>query len=416
MHRKILEQLVEDAELVVNVGVRLGRIKDVEVLNALSNARQALDNNTAAPSVVAELQKSLNSAVKDISPITLNDLRSGWTPFPTHAPTRIGTVVFGAFSILLIIAAAYTTQLYDRARSLYATTVELQDARGVEQAIRLFGLLKRNRQDVVDSLTSGKKDFLYEAFGKALFDLQATNLKYQAYWPTANDVLHDLDIVGRLRDLFRSDANPSNPTSDAQIAEYLKNKNYANSPQIAENLKKQSDPDHLLDSSKAKKFQPLLSASDLKNSDIQSLLGFYIDDIRGFNSTINVDFDPVRPHDYSVYMVQLRDSVQFLGSWLLPALYGMLGAVIFHMRRLLDPTLPNPSWLRFGFRIVLGGFAGIILIWFWTPSLQKLSHPEFATLTSFGLAFVVGFSTDVFFQALDRFVSYLSHAVGQGAT
>jgi hypothetical protein len=100
----------------------------------------------------------------------------------------------------------------------------------------------------------------------------------------------------------------------------------------------------------------------------------------------------------------------------LPLLYGMLGAVIFHMRRLLDPTVPDPSWLRFAYRIVLGGFAGIILVWFWTPSSQKVSQPEFATLTSFGLAFLVGFSTDVFFQALDRLVNYLAQAVGQAAT
>jgi xanthine/uracil permease len=86
------------------------------------------------------------------------------------------------------------------------------------------------------------------------------------------------------------------------------------------------------------------------------------------------------------------------------------------MRRLLDPRVPNPSWLRFAYRIVLGGFAGIIVVWFWTPSSPKLAQPEFATLTSFGLAFLVGFSTDVFFQGLDRLVSYLSQAVGQAGT
>lgn len=398
MNRAILEKLVEDADLVVNIGVRLGRLNNLEVLSALRNAREALDSNTASPGVVAELQKSLNGAVKDIFPITLNDLRSGWTPFPAHAQKRIGTVVFGGFSILVLVAAAYTTQLYDRARAIYATTVELQDARGAEQATRLFGLLKRNRQDVVDSLMSGKKDFLYEAFSKALTDLQTTNLKYQAYWPAANEVLNDLNMVGRLRDLFRPSADTSNPTNNPTIAEYLKGYGHA---------------DRFLDNSKVKKSQPSRSASDLKDLDIQSLLGFYIDDIRGFNSTINVGFDPIRPNDYSVYLVPLRDSVQFLGSWLLPALYGMLGAIIFHMRRLLDPTVPNPSWLRFAYRIVLGGFAGIIVVWFWTPSSQKLSQPEFATLTSFGLAFLVGFSTDVFFQALDKLVSYLSQVVGQ---
>jgi hypothetical protein len=120
------------------------------------------------------------------------------------------------------------------------------------------------------------------------------------------------------------------------------------------------------------------------------------------------------PNNYYYYVYQLREGIGFLGSWVLPWLYGMLGAVIFHMRRLLDPSVPNPTWLRFGYRIVLGGFAGIIVVWFLTPGSQKLAQPAFATLTSFGLAFLVGFSTDVFFQALDRLVSYLSQAVGEG--
>jgi hypothetical protein len=142
----------------------------------------------------------------------------------------------------------------------------------------------------------------------------------------------------------------------------------------------------------------------------------YINDIRNFTSLIHVNFDPLAPIDYSFYLIRLRDSMNVLGLWVLPALYGMLGAVIFHMRRLLDPTLPNPPWLRFAFRIVLGGFAGIIIVWFWVPSSQKLAQPAFATLTAFGLAFLMGFSTDVFFQALDRLVTYLSQAVGKAGT
>ena len=155
--------------------------------------------------------------------------------------------------------------------------------------------------------------------------------------------------------------------------------------------------------------------ADMNNLDIPTLLHIYINDVRNFTSAINVSFDPLSPNSYSYYVYRLREGMNFLGSWVLPLLYGMLGAVIFHMRRLLDPMVPNPSWLRFAYRIVLGGFAGIIFVWFWTPSSQKLSQPAFATLTSFGLAFLVGFSTDVFFQALDRLVNYLSQAVGQSA-
>ena len=400
MLKTLLEDLMGDADLVANVGVRIGRLQGTDLLTALSNARQALDSDAVTPAIVAELQKSLNTAVRDIAPITLRDLRSGWTPFAAHEQRRHGTWLFGVFSLMLIVATAYTTQVYDRARALYATTIELQETRGAEQATRLFGLLRRNQADVIDSLTSGKKDFLYEAFSKALSDLQVMNLKFLAYAPVANEVMRDLDMPSRLKNsLFGNSAHGANPTNDPRIEAFIANYAGAKGPPDA-------------GAAHGGEQEPPL-ALDAGRSAIPSLLQRHIKELREFNAIINVGFDPLVPIDYSYNIVPLRDSMRFLGSWVLPALYGMLGAVLFHMRRLLDPNLPNPSFLRFGYRIVLGGFAGIIVVWFWTPAAPKLSAAEFATLSSFGVAFLVGFSTDVFFQALDRLVTYLSQAVGQ---
>jgi hypothetical protein len=410
------EKLVEDAELVAAVGVRLGRIKGVDFLNSLSSARQALDTNELSPPVVAELQKSLNSAVKDIFPITLNDLRSGWSPFNGHPERRLGTLAFGLFCFLLLVTTAYMTQIYDRAVSLYATTLELQEARGAEQAIRLLGLLRKNQKDVVESLKSGNKDFLYEAFNKALFDLQLMNERFESYAPRAVDVLNDLNMMGRIRDWFSfplywvtsKAAEDSAPTNSEIINGWVKNYGKQSEPAMGVPTKSSARQTKL----EADRSLPLPGA-DFDNLDIPSLLRIYINEVRNFTSAINVGFDPLASNNYSFYIYRLREGINFVGAWMLPWLYGMLGAVIFHMRQLLDPDRPNPSWLRFSYRIVLGGFAGIIVVWFWTPSSQKLGPPAFATLTSFGLAFLVGFSTDFFFQALDRLVSYLSQAIGQ---
>jgi len=412
MTNAAFQRLVEDAELVADVGVRLGRIKDAGFLSALSTARQALDSDTASPGVVAELQKALNSAVKDLSPITLNDLRSGWRPFEAHLKSHVGTLIFGVFSFLLLVATAYTTQIYDRATSLYVTTLELQEARGAEQAVRLLGLVRKNQKDVVESLTTGNKDFLYEAFNKALFDLQMINDRYVVYAQRSAGVLNDLDMVGRLGNwlLFPllSLTQAANPPNDPAIEKLIENYGKQTNDELIKQYAKQTKP--------AVSKLPPLSAGGFKDLDIPSLLTVYINDVRSFLSAINVGLDPLSPNSYSDHLYRIREPMNVLGAWVLPLLYGMLGAVIFHMRRLLDPAAPNPSWLRFAYRIVLGGFAGIIFVWFWTPASPKPSQPAFATLTSFGLAFLVGFSTDVFFQALDRLVNYLSQAVGQTAS
>src|SRR5882724_342739 len=390
--KELLKKLVEDADLVADVGVRLGLIKSVEFLTALREARNALAKDSASHEVIAELQKWLNSVVNGISPITLDDLRAG------RMENGLGTRIFGVFCIVLLsfllLYIAYMTQLYDRATSLYAMTLELQEARGAEQTIRLFGLLKKNQDDMLESLKTGKKDFLYEVFNKALFDLQMINIKTQAYEPIANRVLKDLDIHTRLWDRI---VNPRAWFTGKDDTEYA---NPDKAPPLA--------------------VQPSQSApgvaTDPKLLDILSSLDNYFTEVKNFTSSIQVRIDPLVPTDYTFYLSPLREGISMLGSWILPFCYGMLGAVIFYMRRLLQPSLPSPSPLRSVYRIVLGSFAGIVTVWFWTPSPQKLTQPAFATLTSFGIAFLVGFSTDIFFQALDRLVNYLSQALGKPGT
>jgi len=306
-------------------------------------------------------------------------------------------------SVLLAGLVAYTTLAYDRGRNLYAATLELQQARGAEQAIRLLGLMKKNQQDVVESLKSGKKDFLYETFAKALFDLELANTKYRDYQPFAAEVLQGMDLVSILQTWIPGQRfDPSNPTNAAPIAAW--GANYSKTPEEREKL---------LEEYAIKPGQKTPLKGDAIEMDVHDLLEAYLDDIDTFNRAIGVTFDLKGANDYSFHLLRIRDALSLFGTWLLPSLYGMLGAVVFQMRRLLDPNVPNPSWLRFTFRVILGGFAGVILVSLFVPSQAKLVQPEFATLTTFGAAFIVGFSTDVFFQWLDRLVMKMSQMAGE---
>lgn len=405
----ILDGLIGDADLIAEVGVRLGRIKDVGFLAALTGARAERDAGTADPGTVVNLQHAINAAAADLAPITLYHLRAGWRPYETGRKVDRGTILFGLFSLLLLLFAAYTTQVYNRATLLYQDTLTLQETRGSEAAIRLFGLLRKNQKDVIESLTSGNKDFLYEAFNKSLSDLEMMKVRYAAYAPMAVEVLSELDYPTRLGDLatapFRwfspaAASTAENPTDDPRIADYIRN--YAQT-------QKPSAPTPAPVDAPVKPNGPV----DLKTLDLPSLLGLYLNDVRSFNQLIQVGFDPLAPMDYSFFLFRFRESLSLFGFWILPGLYGMLGAVIFQMRRILDPLLPNSTWIQFACRIVLGGFAGIILVWFWSPNVPKDATPVFATLSSFGFAFLVGFSTDVFFQALDRFVTNMSQTIGK---
>jgi TRAP-type C4-dicarboxylate transport system permease small subunit len=105
---------------------------------------------------------------------------------------------------------------------------------------------------------------------------------------------------------------------------------------------------------------------------------------------------------------QTRNKVNLLVSWMLPGLYGLLGACVFLMRELLlgnkargDARIVD--MLSLLLRVALGGLAGIIVGWFWVPTTPNPASSAIeVSSVSFGVAFLAGFSIDSLFALLDR--------------
>ena len=121
------------------------------------------------------------------------------------------------------------------------------------------------------------------------------------------------------------------------------------------------------------------------------------------------EFTTVRTKLYS-----FDHALNIVGSWLLPAIYGALGALIYYMRQFLDPLRPDPPFERVVVRVALGAFAGITVGWFFTPTTaaQGFQFPDvgMAMLT---FAFVLGFSIEVFFGFLERLVNLSNEGVAR---
>jgi hypothetical protein len=119
--------------------------------------------------------------------------------------------------------------------------------------------------------------------------------------------------------------------------------------------------------------------------------------------------------DYPIgaFILPVRIKIHMLASWLLPALYGLLGACVFVMRDLALATgrikargdASVVDLLSLLLRIALGGLAGIIIGWFWTPASSTASSPT-SGLSSFpfAIAFLAGYSIDSLFALLDRLI------------
>jgi hypothetical protein len=114
---------------------------------------------------------------------------------------------------------------------------------------------------------------------------------------------------------------------------------------------------------------------------------------------------------YLTTLRSVRDRLDVLNSWILPGIYGALGAVLLTLRVYVNPVQPNPRRFRTIMRITLGGFVGIVVGWFWSPQSNQLF--EFANISVglFTMAFLFGYGIDVFMNLLDKVVGGFSSAI-----
>jgi hypothetical protein len=123
---------------------------------------------------------------------------------------------------------------------------------------------------------------------------------------------------------------------------------------------------------------------------------------------------------------QKKFILAFLQIFMLPLLYGLLGALVYVLRTLTIEiktlTYTKESNISYRLRIQLGALAGLAIGWFTGPnaafSLDALSSEMLSTISSGGisaqtlspmaLAFLAGYSVDVLFALMDRIIYALS--------
>ncbi|WP_108258167.1 hypothetical protein [Mangrovicoccus ximenensis] len=110
--------------------------------------------------------------------------------------------------------------------------------------------------------------------------------------------------------------------------------------------------------------------------------------------------------------INIRQWCYLYGRWYLPALYGLLGALVFTMRLYLNPSLPDPDFQATLIRATMGSLAGVVIGFFLAPDstlditgMEEFSGATGISITLLTVAFLCGFAIDVFFALFDRIVS-----------
>jgi hypothetical protein len=107
----------------------------------------------------------------------------------------------------------------------------------------------------------------------------------------------------------------------------------------------------------------------------------------------------------------------FLAGYLLPMLYGLLGACAFVLRKLSDEidklTYANDTRVRYSLRLNIGLLSGLAVGWFIKPTTADAT---LVTLSPVALAFIAGYASELFFVFLDKIVQAFGGTNGSVTT
>lgn len=425
-------ELIADAKLVVAYGARTGRLPDDTLMAAVAAAEAALAANRPGEVRLKELAAALNRGVQVIAPVTLLDLGSTWRPYPDTRARRIGRVAFAFFAVLLILAAGYYTQIYTQANAILGQLTDIQSRNVHDKSERLFRFFVENHKTLLALDTRANDALVFEPYLHSYEDLLALNDQIATYVPLSDDLVSRSTNVpllsplahgiGKLLGLVDSAGGERNPSGNPLIRSYLGRSDYkgpdggpasqaganaapalpttaappAGTAPVAAVPKAETDTDQAMEERDVG-----LNMLSKKQALLEQFLFMSGIDASIFTSTL------------SVQIYECQRMLTLLGFWVLPALYGLLGATVFQMRAILNPLVPLPSPERLFLRLALGGFAGISIFLVFGPAPQKIFEGSSSVIGSFGLAFLFGFSIDVFFTILDRLVGMVSQSVTQ---
>lgn len=396
-----LDELIDDAVAVALFGQRVGKLPNNALQAAVAKVKRKTDVSWKDDEVV-ELQSALNEAVKAIDPVTILDLRSGWNPFARSLTKKISinlkSISFLVFAFLLIICAAGATVILNQGNII---SKELSDLRQMQPPRRIGELQRQllNAAPAIAGEVTTESALAREVYFRALEDLRDIDQRLTMFIPASATFEDDYkDPISLSKTIVHYLLTGSWPRR-----EFRKD--------LPFNISCEKDAFSKI----RKEFQD----SEFGKKPIGVMFSKYQQDSMDLFCYQGLIYQPSMVPSISERLSRVNQVLSMYTLWILPAIYGALGATIYFMRSILDPLLPDPPTGKIMLRVALGALAGIILGWFWTPDSVGSNEIGSVGFSLFGMSFLLGFSIDVFFVMLERLVTVgknLFNAVGTSET
>jgi len=374
-----IDSLIQDAELVLAYAARAGLLSDNRLSRAIVEARKAAQSGENADD--AALATALSDAVKIISPMTLIDLQEGRSPFAASGKPATGLQFFlSIFTLALVgLIAGYMLQMQSQQDAL-AQIERFRDSRFLEK----LSVLRRMAQHE-GVLLENAETVKYDNYRQKVFELAQLQESVSGVMPVVIGAVAESNvpfspIIELVGTLFKS-KNGDKVESNVMVVQSADNQ--GNTSEAEQDICEQDT---------VKRIKP--------DSWLAKVTSDQLSDFCFLSRAVGSTAMYLTP--LAVYVPRLKESVAVKAGWILPFLYGLLGASIYLMRSQLSTRTATITLMPALLRIALGGVAGIVIGWFGVTANSPSSVVAPSSLP-FALAFMAGFSIDVLFSLLDRF-------------
>jgi len=406
MDRIDIETLLEEAHALANHAFRIGRLpansRLFEEIDAMTQARRRGEDPPLAP-LVSEMQKVSKAAHITVEELAQRDRLGGRLSQRAALATPY---LVGLMTLLLTLYLAFQSSELHKADLALREYQVLESERLQEKIYHAWKLYRYERVLNVKGPALAQLD----GYQQLVDDAKRLYEKRSA----VQELLLDSSVIRYLPD-FLDISLPvswapsggempavaaSEPRPAASTAELLAGQIPGLIKPLALDCSKEPDaplPPPLSD-------QQTLFGNKAELDNYRRSIACFVQSLQ-----IAVDYD--YPMISMIYAT--RNKMNLLVSWMLPGLYGLLGACVFLMRDLLRGNGVDRihgggrivDLLSLLLRVALGGLAGIIIGWFWVPtSAGPASSAISVSSISFGAAFLAGFSIDSLFALLDRLI------------
>ncbi|MFV8548796.1 hypothetical protein ACNRD9_11955, partial [Ralstonia pseudosolanacearum] len=387
--------LLEDLRMAVAYASRAGLLYDRGLVNILKAAETTVRNDK--PPDVGAVTFAINEIVKIIAPITLSDLRCGRNPLEENNQTRLRKIQFclSIFVPILLIIIVYSANILSREQEALSGLAEIAT---INPEIKL-GALRKMAQERSARPNPDPDRAAYEDYQNRKVELRKmidriNEVNAFVRETTGEGQLPIWEVIRGYFGISTAGAMVPDTSTAGKTAEL--SSGLVQSPDICAQdasgrLKLSPEAENLLEWVRSAKSESL-------EDDCFLLEVVYASSQEPPPLTVAVN-----AANALNYMSTLKNSVAMRATWLMPFLYGLLGAMIFVMRNITSERRPAMEVFPMIVRLSLGGLAGIVIGWF-SASVGTGSPAVSSNILSLPLvlAFLTGYGIDVFFSLLDR--------------